>query len=215
MKTINEILSDAKITNRVLAFSVMLLFAALSHAQFSGAFAPANWTITSSNSNGTILTTGAPASITMVSSDGNVGAGWHDWNIVVPQTGQITFSWTYNTVDLPQYDYGQYLINGTAYMFNGFNLFGSTSQASTQPCINVMQGQIFTFRIYSVDNVEGPATVIINNFVFTTGNLTVTPSSPSLCAGNTVALTASGASTFTWSGGITNGTPFSPTASAI
>jgi uncharacterized protein (DUF2164 family) len=39
-------------------------------------------------------------------------------------------------------------------------------------------------------------------------------SSPlSVCNGNTVSLTATGATTFTWSGGITNGTAFTPTAS--
>ena len=41
--------------------------------------------------------------------------------------------------------------------------------------------------------------------------LTVTASSPSVCLGNTVSILASGALTYTWSGGITNGVAFSPT----
>jgi len=42
--------------------------------------------------------------------------------------------------------------------------------------------------------------------------LTVTASSPSVCLGNTVSILASGALSYTWTGGITNGVAFSPTA---
>ena len=43
-------------------------------------------------------------------------------------------------------------------------------------------------------------------------NITATPSV--ICNGQSVTLTASGASTYTWTGGVVNGTPFSPTMTA-
>nr|MCU0361534.1 glycine-rich protein [Bacteroidia bacterium] len=36
-----------------------------------------------------------------------------------------------------------------------------------------------------------------------------------ICPGNTVALTASGATTYTWTGGISNGVPFTPTTASL
>ncbi len=41
--------------------------------------------------------------------------------------------------------------------------------------------------------------------------LTITATNTLVCSGNTVSLTGSGASTYTWTGGITNGSAFSPT----
>lgn len=46
-------------------------------------------------------------------------------------------------------------------------------------------------------------------------SLTITPSSNSICLGNTVALTAEGAITYTWSNTIVNGASFSPTTSSV
>lgn len=45
--------------------------------------------------------------------------------------------------------------------------------------------------------------------------LTLTAASSTICAGNLIALTASGATTYTWSSGVPNGVSFTPTASAI
>ncbi|MBI3520963.1 MAG: gliding motility-associated C-terminal domain-containing protein [Bacteroidetes bacterium] len=43
--------------------------------------------------------------------------------------------------------------------------------------------------------------------------LTITPASTVVCAGTAVTLTGSGASTYTWTGGITNGSAFTPASS--
>jgi hypothetical protein len=80
----------------------------------------------------------------------------------------------------------------------------------------VTQGDIFGFRMYTVDNSFGAATNTFNVFSFSTGAITVTPASPSICAGTTLALTASGGgSSYAWTGGITNSVPFTPTASVV
>ena len=186
-------------------------------AQFSGAWAVSNWGTVAANSDGVTSTSGAPNYIVMTSGNNQSGtAGTNDFTISVPQTGQITFSWTYSTVDGAPYDYPMYVINNTAYMLNGYNTSGSSSQSGAQPCINVTQGDVFRFRMYTVDNIVGAATTTFNSFAFTTGAITVTPASPSVCAGNTVMLTATGGGTnYTWSGGISNGVPFTASVSNI
>ena len=45
--------------------------------------------------------------------------------------------------------------------------------------------------------------------------LTITNPSPSVCLGNTATLTAAGALTYTWTGGITNGVSFSPLSTQV
>lgn len=45
--------------------------------------------------------------------------------------------------------------------------------------------------------------------------LTLSAASSTICAGNSIALTASGATTYTWSNGITNGVSFIPIATAV
>ena len=47
-----------------------------------------------------------------------------------------------------------------------------------------------------------------------TPTITAIASNSVICLGNTVTLTGSGASTYTWTGGVTNGVAFSPTATA-
>ncbi|MES2680350.1 MAG: hypothetical protein V4635_10715, partial [Bacteroidota bacterium] len=193
---------------------LFLLFAGTLDAQFSGLYAPANWGTVAVNSDGQTNAAGAPTSISMTSGDNFSGLpGTNDYTISVPVTGLLTFSWTYSTVDGPFYDYPQFGVNGNISVVNGFNMGGNTTQSGSQPCIPVNQGDIFRFRMYTSDNVVGPATCVFSNFAFSTPNLTITPANPSVCPGGTISLTASGGSNYSWSGGISNGVPFTPTGS--
>lgn len=69
----------------------------------------------------------------------------------------------------------------------------SVTGASTQNCTNTAAIQVTVY----------PAPV-----------LTITPSKPFVCAGDSIVLTASGAQSYTWTGGIFNGAAFQPTVSA-
>lgn len=200
----------------LLVLTLMFLNMSLSKGQFSGAYAPNNWGTGAINSDGTTNTAGAPGSISMTSGDNGSGfSGTNDFTITVPQTGFISFNWSYSTNDDPFYDYPLVLVNGVATILNGYNLFGNFSQSGSEPCIAVTAGQVFGFRMYTDDNGYGPGTCVFSNFQFSTGALTISPPSASVCPGGTLALTASGASSYTWSGGISNGVPFTPTASTI
>jgi hypothetical protein len=71
---------------------------------------------------------------------------------------------------------------------------------------------------YSVIGTSSANCVASSNVfitVQTPTSLNVTSTSNSVCLNATVALTASGANTYTWSGGILNGTSFTPSATTI
>ena len=143
-----------------------LTFSVIMQAQFSGLFAPANWGTTAVNSNGLTYTVGAPASVSMSSSDGLTGIGTNDFTIAITQAGVISFVWNYNTIDGPSWDYPMVLKNGVATQLTGYSTAGLSTQTGTQACVSVVAGDIFGFRMYSVDNVGGAATTIFDNFTF-------------------------------------------------
>ncbi|MFN8231093.1 MAG: HYR domain-containing protein [Bacteroidia bacterium] len=96
----------------------------------------------------------------------------------------------------------------------------SFSGATSGTGVNNASGSSFN---PGTTNVTYIATDVSGNtgsctFSVTTGiapNLTITASSLSVCPSNTVSLTASGANTYTWSGGITNSIPFSPASTTV
>jgi hypothetical protein len=207
---------NIKTIYRIIVTSMFLLKLNTIQAQFTGSYAVANWGTVAVNSDGQTNTTGAPTSISMTSGDNQSGtSGTNDFTITAPLTGLITFSWTYSTSDGPFFDYPLFGVNNTFSTVNGFSNAGGNSQSGSQPCVSVNQGDVFRFRMFTTDNIVGPATCVFSNFSFSTGSLTVTPASPSVCPGNTLALTASGGSNYSWSGGISNGVAFTPTASGV
>jgi hypothetical protein len=131
---------------------------------FSGPYAPANWTTTLNNSNGSVDTTGAPTSITILGSDNGSGLpGDTDFTIPVPASGTISFDWDYLTNDSggPFFDVFGYLLNGTFVQLT--DDLGGLSQSGTTS-VPVNAGDVFGFRVNSFDNDFGPAQATISNF---------------------------------------------------
>ncbi|MBI5218085.1 MAG: hypothetical protein HY958_04065, partial [Bacteroidia bacterium] len=70
---------------------------------------------------------------------------------------------------------------------------------------------------YSISGIDANGCSDIDQVIITVNPLpviSINASSTSVCSGGEVTLTASGADTYSWSGGIINGTPFTPVASA-
>lgn len=157
------------------------------HAQFSGDFAPSNWTFSSTTTggDGSINTSGAPASVVLSGSDNDNGACcslYENWAITIPQTGTISFS--YSMVQ-PDIDNSYYVINGTTYSI------ATSTGSGTKSAIAVTAGQTFAFRIINDDNCCGRGVLTISSFVFTpaTPSITSHPSNQNLCVGNTATFT--------------------------
>ena len=137
-------------------------------AQFSGSYAPANWTtVTPPPSNGNVNTTSAPASIVITGSNAatqtnNVDV---DYTITTVSAGSWSFSWAYHTNDTdsdPTWDIAGVLINGTFTQLS--NNTGGINQSGTYNGASVPAGTVIGFRVRAVDNLMGTATLTISNF---------------------------------------------------
>jgi hypothetical protein len=92
--------------------------------------------------------------------------------------------------------------------FGGMGTSTSTGTLFTAPFVTTPT----TFTItYFFGHVSQTQTILVNP----NPTVTASPSSTIICNGNQATLNGGGASTYTWSGGITNGTPFTPTATTI
>src|SRR5690606_4816977 len=140
----------------------------IGHAQFAGDYAPPNWTISHTpNDFGSVNTIGAPSSISMTSSnseDGNFLTTSVYFTITIPITGNVNFTWNYNTSDDAGYDYPEYSINGgLPVLLPGYNNnSGAPTTQSGTATIPVTAGQSFAFVMTSFDNTFGAATVTIS-----------------------------------------------------
>jgi hypothetical protein len=132
---------------------------------FAGVYAPTNWTFTSvpAVGDGSVDTSGAPASITITGSDnlssiGDINVDT-DYTIAAVFAGPVSFDWSYSSIDCCAYDGFGYLLNG-----NFTQLAQNNSQGSGFTQFNVLAGDTFGFRVFATDNTNGPGIATISNF---------------------------------------------------
>ncbi|MDQ3047147.1 MAG: GEVED domain-containing protein [Bacteroidota bacterium] len=178
---------------------------------FQGPFAPSNWILALSNSNGSVNTGGAPASISLTSSDNGSGSsGVTGYNYTFTCSGTVSFNWSYSTGDGSQYDFPQYTVNGgAATTFSGYTMFGSSSQSGTQTIV-VNSGDVLSLQANSSDNVGGSCVVNISAFSGpasdgTTTWFTALTGGTNLGTGNTLVVTPASAGTATYFAEFTSG----------
>jgi hypothetical protein len=137
---------------------------------FTGAYAPANFTVTNSNSftSGSLDSANAPASITLIGSDTDEATfGRTSYTTIATEQSTISFNWLYNTADpggpsgISFYDRFGYIVNGVRTQLT-VDTLGSSQTGSTS--FNVLGGQTFGFYIQTEDNLGGAATATISNF---------------------------------------------------
>ncbi len=134
--------------------------------RFSGDFDLANWSFTNNPAgvNGSFNTNPGPP-IELFVVGGNAGTGGDsDFWIVVPEDGEISFNWGYQTSDTDCWDSGGYLVNGVyttlacndaaVPFFDGF------------VSVQVAAGDSFAFRVFTDDGAFGAGTLGITNFDF-------------------------------------------------
>ncbi len=196
-------------------------FGSTNISNFTGAFAPANWSFSESpvGTGGSVNTGGAPASIAMTSGNNSL-QGSSDFTVTVPSAGTISFDWSYSTFDGPTWDWPVVVINGTPApgvtsgnpvpsqpAIQGFNFSGSSNQTGSASYA-VAAGDMFSLRAFTRDGFAGGCTTTFSNFVFSSG-----PSG--LCPGASVNLDA-GASTSGGTVTASNPTVFStPSSSGV
>jgi hypothetical protein len=131
-------------------------------AAFIDAYTPSNWTLTNSNADGSVDTSAVPDAITVLGGDNGSGlTGTTDFSIPIASDGSLAFNWNYQTEDDPSInDLAFYLLNGIPFQLTDTN-------ASTQSgvvSIPVAANDVFAFRVETVDNQGGRASLTITNF---------------------------------------------------
>lgn len=129
---------------------------------FTGAYAPSNWTLTNTTANGYVNTSNAPSSISI--TGGNNGSGWSGkttYTTTALISGLLNFDWSYGTNDWgPGFDPFGFILNGTFTQLT--NNWGANLQSGAFST-TVAQGDIFGFGINTTDNIFGSATATISD----------------------------------------------------
>lgn len=133
-------------------------------AQFSGLFAPGNWTLDNENADGSVNTSGAPTSISLTSGNsGSGGEGATTWSRLAPTNGRVAFAWNFTTNDgAGVYDPFGYVANGA---FAQLTSDALGAQVGTSG-FSILSGQQMGFRARTIDNAQGASTTTVSNFVF-------------------------------------------------
>ena len=129
--------------------------------QFAGDYAPGNWT-QSIGGDGSIDTSGAPASIILRGADDGSGNDVNtDFTIAAPTGGTVSFNWNFSTLDHSAFDDFGYLLNGA---FTQLTNNGGSRNQSGSASFLVLTGDVFGFRQNSEDSDFGRASTTISNF---------------------------------------------------
>ncbi|WP_150047842.1 MULTISPECIES: hypothetical protein [Methylomonas] len=132
-------------------------------AGFSGSYQPQNWSIYTDG--GSIDTAVAPDWISITSSDDQSGElnKYQQIIITAVYSGQVSFNWRYDTLDIdgPSNDDFGWLLNGEFSLLSDPD--GDISQAGSFVA-DIVAGDIFGFRIYSLDSLGGASTALISQF---------------------------------------------------
>lgn len=80
--------------------------------------------------------------------------------------------------------------------------------------VSAANAGLFTFTITGTSALGCSKSITANLVGIATPTINITATQSVICIGQPVTLTASGASTYAWTGGVTNGTAFSPTTTA-
>ncbi|MEZ5045695.1 MAG: T9SS type A sorting domain-containing protein [Chitinophagaceae bacterium] len=133
---------------------------------FVGTYAPANWSLVNTNSNGSISTVFIPSQLGINSgTNGSFTDGTTSFEKVIICPGTVSFSWNYFTTDIAYTDRPQYQVNSnTPVLMTGFNIFGGSTQSGTQT-ITVNAGDTLKLQMWTFDNDGISATVNISNFI--------------------------------------------------
>lgn len=125
---------------------------------FTGPYDVNNWT-TTAPIGGSIDTSSAPGSVSVIGPDQGIG-GYIDFTITAVATGTVSFDWNYTSPDDPFADKADWLLNGSStYIFGNTTTTGSGTVSFT-----AQQGDSFGFRLESSDGCCGAGQLTVSNF---------------------------------------------------
>jgi len=149
------------------AFLLVALAAGPASANFIGPYDVSNWTSVV-NYDATINTAGAPVTIILTGADdqGTTTGGAPDdldFTISAVANSVVQFDWTYTSTDIDNWDWSSFLLGGveTVLANNAAQPAGGTFVSP------LLAGQVFGFRVHTVDRAYGAGVLTITNFTAT------------------------------------------------
>ena len=128
-------------------------------AGFIGDYAVELFTVTNTNGVGSVGSPDGGTSLLISGPNNGSGLdGFTDVTIRIAKSGLIQFQYTYSSLDLPGYDFAGYLL-GTVFV----PLADENGQSATV-LVPVNQGQLFGFRVGTLDNTGEPGVLTITGF---------------------------------------------------
>jgi len=131
--------------------------------------------------------------------------------------GLIIFNYSTNGSGVTAAAVPSVICNGASVVLSASGLNSYTwSSGSNAPTTTVFPSSNTSYTLQGINNMGCTLTAVLPVTVNAQAPmLTVSSSTNNICPTNTVVLTASGAVTYTWSGGAVNGATFSPLATAV
>ncbi len=127
---------------------------------FTGAYAPAKWSMSGAGAASTGI-----AQLTVTGSDDQSNtASTTELSITSLAPSFISFSWSYNSLDIsPDLDPAGYVIGGAMFQLTD-SLHFQLAQSGSVSSLFLAPGQSFGFYVYSTDNIGGSASLTISDF---------------------------------------------------
>ncbi|MBD3863339.1 T9SS type A sorting domain-containing protein [Olleya marilimosa] len=147
----------------IFIFTMIFVFSA--NAQFSGDYAPSNWSLTgvSANSDASVDASGAPNTIIFNGNNSDFGDFddlYDDYSITVTTTGYLSFSYDWVNSDSDSYEEFYYVVNGVQTLISNGTATGNVN------AIPVTAGEVFAFRIFTGDDCCGGGVASISSFMY-------------------------------------------------
>ncbi|HRQ63433.1 MAG TPA: hypothetical protein PKZ76_00970, partial [Xanthomonadaceae bacterium] len=135
-------------------------------SDFEGDFAIGNWDLVNDPAGvGGSFNTNAGPPVELFVEGGDDGIGGNtDFQITIPADGEISFDWGYQSTDTECWDSGGYAINGvyTELACND----AAVPYFDGSGTVPVSAGDVFAFRVFTVDGDFGPGILGVTNFAF-------------------------------------------------
>jgi hypothetical protein len=144
-------------------------FIASAHADFSGSYAPAQWTASNNNGGNGFVAAADASLLSLTSSDFADGiprpVSLLDYSVHVNQDTTFSFSWQYVTDDdSSSKDTFGYAISGQAVQLSANNTGAYDDAQIGTVTVLVHGGNTFSFQMTSVDGIYGAATATVSQF---------------------------------------------------
>ena len=148
------------VTGLVILFHIPMAQA----ADFTGDYAPSNWTTTIDFGGDGSVTPNGNTSVTIIGPSSS-GGQLNSYTITATRAGIVSFNWAYGTNDTAgaYFDKFIFLKNGTADVISDDG--GSSSQSGSRN-FSINKNDVFGFGIFSEDSLGDAGFVTISDFLF-------------------------------------------------